>query len=129
MKLFYDKRHSERVFEVGDWVYMNLQAYRQQSVEKRLVPKLTAKYYGPFEVIEKIGSVAYKLNLPTSTRIHPVFHVSLLKKKVGQQVVVNPHLPPMIDPKNSRWYPAKVLDTVLFAEDIKARYPEFEIDG
>lgn len=76
----------------------------------------------------------------------------LVVKKIGSHVVVNPHLPHVIDPKRKpRWYPAKVLDTVLvkkrgaastkwliqwvgspeevatwkFADDIKGRYPDF----
>ncbi|PRQ49850.1 hypothetical protein RchiOBHm_Chr2g0126521 [Rosa chinensis] len=102
MKHFYDKKHTERSFIVGDWVYLKLQPYRQHSVQRRLVHKLSAKYYGPFEIVQKIGSVAYKLNLPATSKIHPVFHVSLLKKKLGQHVVVKPHLPPEIDPDNPR---------------------------
>ncbi|KAL0375626.1 UNVERIFIED_CONTAM: Retrovirus-related Pol polyprotein from transposon.6 [Sesamum calycinum] len=45
-------------------------------------PELAPKYYGPFQVIEKIGEVAYKLKTPTTTNIHPIFHVSLLEKKL-----------------------------------------------
>ena len=44
--------------------------------------KLSRRYCGPFEVLERIGPVAYRLALPTSTRAHNVSHVSLLKKYV-----------------------------------------------
>lgn len=45
--------------------------------------KLSKRYYGPFKFIERIGAVAYKLELPTDSKIHPVFHVALLKEYHG----------------------------------------------
>ena len=81
------------------------------SVHKRAFHKLSAKFYGPFEVLERIGAVAYKLKLPPTARIHNVFHVSLLKTKLGDNAVVEPQLPSLADPENKKWIPAAILET------------------
>ncbi|XP_016752435.1 uncharacterized protein [Gossypium hirsutum] len=83
MKHFADRHCSDRGFSVGGLVYLRLQLYRQQTVRKVLNQKLSPKNFGPFSVIKKIGAIAYTLQLPPGSRIHPTFHVSQLKKHIG----------------------------------------------
>jgi len=55
--------------------------------------KLAPKYYGPYKVLEKIGSMDYKLELPTSSRVHPAFHVSCLKKVIWDKIPIQNFFP------------------------------------
>jgi hypothetical protein len=92
MKRQADKGRSERQFQVGDMVYLKLQPYVQSSLAPRANQKLAFKFFGPFWVLSRVDAVAYKLQLPPSAAIHPVFHVSQLKHAVGDQMV-SPTLP------------------------------------
>ncbi|XP_026396247.1 uncharacterized protein LOC113290871 [Papaver somniferum] len=86
MKHFADLKRTDRYFVVGDLVFLKLQPYRQSSVSLRTHMKLATKYFGPFELVQRIGDVAYKLKLHIS-------HVPQLKKKIGQHLVPYPALP------------------------------------
>ncbi|KAF5468426.1 hypothetical protein F2P56_012578 [Juglans regia] len=72
--------------------------------------KLAPRFYGPFQVLQKVGSVAYKLDLPHSSKIHPIFHVSCLKKKVGQHIIPLPTLPPIDSSGHLQPEPREILD-------------------
>ena len=78
---------------MGDLVYLRLQPYKQTSMHNKRLGKLAPRYYGPFKVLQKVGEVSYKLDLPFGSLIHPVFHVSNLKAKLGNQVVPRPTIP------------------------------------
>lgn len=77
MKKYVDMKRTERKYNVGDWVYLKLQPYRQVFLQgKEGTHKLKPKFYCLFEILDKIEVVAYRLNLPPRSLIHPVFHVS-----------------------------------------------------
>ncbi|XP_026442644.1 uncharacterized protein LOC113342264 [Papaver somniferum] len=118
MKLFADLKRTDRIFEVGDMVYLKLQPYRQASLALRKSFKLQAKYYGHFKVIQKVGNLAYKLLLPPGSRIHPVFHVSQLKKQIGVSHIPSPQLPVVDHEGPIVIDPADILATRTFSRNV-----------
>ena len=53
--------------------------------------RLSPRYVGPYKILKRIGKVAYELELPAKlTALHPVFHISLLKKCMGDPASIVP---------------------------------------
>ena len=98
-------------FQEDDWVFLKFHPYRQRTVFKRAFQKLANRFYGPYQIEQKIGKVAYKLKLPKGSRIHPVFHVSLLKKILGDSNPTTVALPPIADDGEILIQPEAILNT------------------
>lgn len=105
-------------FKIGDQVWLSAKNIRTV----RLSKKLDHKRLGKFKVSQVVSPYAYKLDLPASTKVHPVFHVSLLEpaadNPIPGQVIVP--APPVEVEGHEKWEAVTVLDSRLFR-----RRPEF----
>jgi hypothetical protein len=100
---------------VGDLEFLKLQSYVQSSLAPRANQKLSFKYFGPFQVLQRIGTVSYKLDLPASL-VHHVFHVSQLKKVVGSHTPVSTQL---LSEASQSEVPEKVLQHRIVSKGVK----------
>ena len=81
-KSYADNRRRDLQFEIGDRVFLKISPWKGVlRFGKR--DKLSPRYIGPYEIVSKVGPVAYKLKLPPElSRIHDTFHVSMLRKYI-----------------------------------------------
>jgi hypothetical protein len=86
----YDAHHRDLEFKEGDWVN-----WPTHNLVHRPHTKLSPQYVGPYQVLERLGAVAYRLALPSTARIHDVFHVGLLKPFKEIPSSGTPALPPL----------------------------------
>ena len=101
----------------GDEVWLlrrHIQTYRPSS-------KLDFKGLGRFKILRKISTHAYELDLPTSMKSHPVYHVSLLEPAAldpltGQK---QPPPPPIVVDENPEWEVEEILDSKLVRRTLK----------
>ncbi|XP_050104805.1 uncharacterized protein LOC126584490 [Malus sylvestris] len=100
-----DKHRLERTFQI---------------VSKNHCPKLAPHYYEPFQVVTRVGSIAYTLDLPPQSRIHPTFHVSLLKPKLDAHTVASATLPQVTSDGSLLWFPERILQRGMFKRANKA---------
>jgi hypothetical protein len=107
---FYNKRHIPMIFNKDDLVLISTRNLKL-TTESR---KLNQRMMGPFRVLEPVGSLAYRVELPPNCKIHPVFSVSLLEKyhrraDDGEAIEVLP--PPEIIDGQEEWEVEEILDT------------------
>ncbi|WMV18827.1 hypothetical protein MTR67_012212 [Solanum verrucosum] len=87
-KSYADMRRRDLEFEVNDWVYLKISPMKGvMRFGKK--GKLSPRYVGPNQILKHIGKVAYELDLPNGLApVHPVFHVSMLKKCIGDPLSI-----------------------------------------
>lgn len=92
MKLYADRRRTPVEFEVGDRVWLSCKNLHFKGQPSK---KLLCRFIGPYTVEKRVGTQSYKLTLPVEMlRVHPVFHVSLLRKFVDDGQI---HVPPVYE--------------------------------
>ncbi|CAN6542625.1 unnamed protein product [Malus baccata var. baccata] len=93
-----DQHTTDRMYNVGDYVFLKLSPWRGV-VRFGKKGKLSPRYIGPYEITERIGEVAYRLELPSElSKVHNVFHVSMLRHYVSDPSHVIPPQPLEINP-------------------------------
>ena len=89
-KSYADNRRRDLEFQIGDWVFLKVSPMRGVMRFGRK-GKLSPRYIGPYHIVRRIGKVAYELDLPSDLEaVHPVFHVSMLRKCIGDPSRVFP---------------------------------------
>ncbi|GJY89118.1 hypothetical protein Tco_0503746 [Tanacetum coccineum] len=99
IKNLVDKHRTDVEFKEGDWVFVKLQSYRQSTLAHRKSNKLACRFYGPFQILARVGSVAYRLDFPDTAKVINVFNVFITKEIVfgDTKVLVQWQNQPIID--------------------------------
>lgn len=119
--MYYNQRKRQiRELRVGDQVYIDT----KNITTTRPTKKLDHKRIGPFKIIKKLSSHAYKLELPTSMKIHPTFHISKLTPRsvIGLEDIDNrvlPQPPPIIVDSNEEYEVDQILDSRIFRNKLQ----------
>src|SRR5687767_15435423 len=89
-KSYSNNRRKDIEFEVNDWVYLKISPIKGvMRFGKK--GKLSPRYFGPYKILRRVGRVAYELDLPNDlAMVHPVFHVSMLRKFIGDENTIVP---------------------------------------
>lgn len=93
--------------------FLLLQPYNKKSLKNKGPQKLAPKFYGPYKILQCIGSTIYKLELPESSKVHPIFHVSYIKIFLVSQVKDQTQLPEFIDDESIKIEPEIILERCI----------------
>ena len=110
-KSYADKKRRPVEFEMGDKVFLKISPVK--SITRfRQRGKLNPRYIGPFEILERVGNVSYRLALPPAmSGVHDVFHVSMLRKYVADPAHILQHPEVECTPDlREEVHPVKILD-------------------
>lgn len=126
MKKYADKGRRDVEFQVGERVLLKLTPQIWKKISAKTVHRgLVPRYDGPFEVMTKVGKVAYRLKLPDRLKIHPTFHVSFLKKfQEDQTRVQTSRAPPVVRYEFDRKV-ARILDDRVLGQSKKNRRVDY----
>ncbi|OIT08821.1 hypothetical protein A4A49_60772 [Nicotiana attenuata] len=131
MKKYADQNRRPLEFKVGDKVLLKLTPQIWKKIDTRVRHRaLVSRYDGPFDVIEKVGEVAYRLKLPERMKIHPTFHVSYLRPYVEDPEDPDRHKTKKVPPEvrnQTEDEIEKILDHRVLGMHKKNRRTEFLI--
>jgi hypothetical protein len=113
-------RHPDPVLNPGDTVWLK----RQNIRTTRPSGKLDLNQIGPYKIQERVGSRAYKLDLPATVKLHPVFHISLLELTTNTEPIPGhqqPSAPLVIINDQQEWEVKEILDSRLHRNQLQYR--------
>ncbi|KAK6151790.1 hypothetical protein DH2020_014425 [Rehmannia glutinosa] len=110
-KSYADKRIKDLEFEVGDEVFLRLSP-RKGLINPKKGGKLSPRYVGPYKILQRIGKLAYRLELPAPyAGMHDVFHVSRLKKyQLDPEHIITQDTPPLMENLSYTERPIRIID-------------------
>ena len=98
-----DIKRTQKEFQVGEHVFIKVKP-KESSLKLGSCAKLAPRYCGPFEILSRMGQVAYQLDLPPNLKVHNVFHIFVLKRYVHDATHVINWNDAKVEPKGFFWW-------------------------
>lgn len=126
-KTYADTRRRELSFNIGDLVLVDLSVINPDVYANAPSRKILPRRHGPFKVTQRIGDVAYKVDLPSTIRAHNVFHVSVLSRyQEPDEPSRRPEMPPPVITKDNddenEWEVERILNVRIRGRQKKKQY-------